>query len=227
MDKSVIEAMAKWPNVPHVYGWLSLNERGQWRLHPAGDALRGDLASPGEAIGSAPILAFIGRNYVCDESGQWFFQNGPQRVYVRLDAAPFILRTEPGGQGQAALLTHTGLPAVPVRDWLLADDGRLYAWTPAGPGLMQGHDIEAVLGALRTLDDTPVLDALDPSSLPADPLPLAASHLAGSAGVNDTDAPARDGALLHFCAAGEVEKRLGFIRHPRPSAARADIDSGH
>ena len=28
MDESVIRALAKWPNVPAVYGWLSLSRRG-------------------------------------------------------------------------------------------------------------------------------------------------------------------------------------------------------
>jgi hypothetical protein len=31
---------------------------------------------------------FIQRNYDHDAQGQWFFQNGPQRVYVELEATP-------------------------------------------------------------------------------------------------------------------------------------------
>src|SRR3546814_3203944 len=102
--------MARWPNVPDVFGWLSLSERGQWRLHPQGDALQPAQADPsrqppkagpgpksapgaGEKIGSPAITAFIDRNYTCDAHGRWYFQNGPQRVFVRLDAAPYILRT--------------------------------------------------------------------------------------------------------------------------------------
>ena len=27
MDDAVVRAMARWPNVPHVYGWLSLDQR--------------------------------------------------------------------------------------------------------------------------------------------------------------------------------------------------------
>ncbi|XOT98625.1 DUF2946 family protein, partial [Alcaligenes pakistanensis] len=34
---------------------------------------------------------FFNRNYQADEKGRWFIQNGPQRVYVRLDAAPLIV----------------------------------------------------------------------------------------------------------------------------------------
>src|SRR3546814_12269321 len=46
MDENVIAAMARWPDVPDVFGWLSLTERGQWRLHPQGAALL-PVGSPG------------------------------------------------------------------------------------------------------------------------------------------------------------------------------------
>ena len=36
------------------------------------------------------LREFIHRNYAADERGAWFFQNGPQRVYVELEAAPFV-----------------------------------------------------------------------------------------------------------------------------------------
>src|SRR3546814_16941226 len=87
MDEQVSAAMARWPDVPDVYGWLSLSERGEWRLHPQGDALLpqhcapGACCSPGEAISSTTILQFMNRNYAVDDAGQWYFQNGQQRVY--------------------------------------------------------------------------------------------------------------------------------------------------
>lgn len=79
MDETVLAAMARWPDVPHVYGWLSLTARGQWRMR-------------GEPIANAAIRDFIGRNYGCDEDGRWFFQNGPQRVYVTLELTPWVYR---------------------------------------------------------------------------------------------------------------------------------------
>ena len=76
MDPSVLSAIRKWPDVPDVFGWLSLDLRGNWRL-------KGDvIANPG-------ICEFIGRNYAADPHGRWFFQNGPQRVFVSLAYAPF------------------------------------------------------------------------------------------------------------------------------------------
>ncbi|MEG1326098.1 MAG: DUF2946 family protein, partial [Janthinobacterium sp.] len=32
MDDLVKQALAKWPNVPHCYGWLGLDARGHWRM---------------------------------------------------------------------------------------------------------------------------------------------------------------------------------------------------
>lgn len=148
MDEQVTAAMARWPDVPAVYGWLSLTESGQWRLHPAGDALRHPRSS-GESITSPQILAFIDRNYAADEHGQWYFQNGPQRVYLRLDAAPFIVQTvlDPAS-GRLRLRTHTGLDIRRLTALYLDEHGRLYAATDRGAALVAGRDIPALLDAL-------------------------------------------------------------------------------
>ncbi|MFC4273689.1 DUF2946 family protein [Achromobacter aloeverae] len=159
MDDAVLAAIKRWPDVPAVSGWLSLDERGRWRLHPNGDA---DQGGPGEGIGSDAILGFIDRNYARDDDGRWFFQNGPQRVYVRLDAAPYILRVGADGAG---LQTHTGLAVRRVAAWWLDEDGRLYADTDAGPGMVAGRDMPRVLDALVLEDGSPALDSL--AALPA------------------------------------------------------------
>ena len=39
----------------------------------------------------AAFADFIARNYEADEHGRWFFQNGPQRVFVDLELAPLVL----------------------------------------------------------------------------------------------------------------------------------------
>ena len=108
MDEQVIKAMARWPNVPAVYGWLRLDRRGKWHLVdrnvPGFDETRDGAGSP---ITSPPILEFIERNYTHDEAGRWFWQNGPQRVYVDIEAEPLVLRVL--GQGDAVrFVTHTG-----------------------------------------------------------------------------------------------------------------------
>lgn len=154
MDQSVKDALARWPNVPAVHGWLSLDARGRWRLHPQGQAADG---GPGEPITNTQILEFINRNYEHDEAGRWFFQNGPQRVFVRLDAAPHVLRLADDSQ---ALVTHTNAAVESVSGWWLDDAGQLYAMTPLGGGVILDRDLQPLLEQMSTADGAPLLDAL-------------------------------------------------------------------
>lgn len=194
MDQAVKDAIARWPDVPAVCGWLSLDERGRWRLHPQGDAAAG---GPGEPITNTQILAFMDRNYAGDDQGRWYFQNGPQRVYVRLDAAPYILRRADSGPG---LQTHNGLDAGQVSAWWLDDTGRLYAVTDAGPGMIVDRDLGTLLDLLHTVDGVPLLDALE--SLEAGREPRVRLPGAPSA------------APLRQAARGEMPARLGFCALP-------------
>lgn len=154
MDQSVKDALARWPDVPAVYGWLSLDARGRWRLHPQGLAAAG---GPGESIANTQILEFINRNYEHDEAGRWFFQNGPQRVFLRLDAAPYVLRLSDDNSG---LLTHTNVAIDSVDGWKLDDAGQLYALTPLGAGIVLDRDLPPLLEKMTTADGAPLLDAL-------------------------------------------------------------------
>ncbi|MBB1596227.1 DUF2946 family protein [Achromobacter sp. UMC46] len=154
MDQSVKDAIARWPDVPAVFGWLSLDGRGRWRLHPQGLATQG---GEGESITNTQILEFINRNYGHDDAGRWFFQNGPQRVFLRLDAAPFVLRLSDDNR---RLLTHTNAPVESVSGWWLDDAGQLYAMTPAGGGIVLDRDLPALLEKLVPGHGASLLDAL-------------------------------------------------------------------
>ncbi len=55
---------------------------------------------PGDVIKHAALNAFIARNYASDTEGRYFFQNGPQRVYVSLDATPWVVRMMPTGNAE-------------------------------------------------------------------------------------------------------------------------------
>jgi hypothetical protein len=231
MDDTVLAAMARWPHVPDVFGWLSLSARGQWRLHPAGDAMPAHASAPGaraawpdgEAIGSPAIAGFIDRNYGHDAAGRWFFQNGPQRVFVRLDAAPYILRTTGSG---TALRTHNGLDIRQVASWVLDDLGRLFATTDIGPGMVAGRDLPGLAEALRTTRGETLADALarDASVTGNSDTPQAVQSLdILPVDVSRTDA-APDGARapdaartapLRFSTAGGIAATLGFVRFPR------------
>jgi len=81
MDDIVARSLAKWPNVPAVYGWLELDRRGNWLIK-------------GERIANRALREFIARNYEADEDGRWFFQNGPQRVFVKLAYTPLVVHHE-------------------------------------------------------------------------------------------------------------------------------------
>jgi hypothetical protein len=163
MDQSVLDAQIRWPDVPAAYGWLSLSARGEWRLHPLGDAHSGGL---GEGISNVQILSFIGRNYMAEPSGEWFFQNGPQRVYVRLDAAPFVLHLDPKA---GTLTSHNGKTVQSVTQWLLDDDGQLYAQTDLGPARIDDRDLGLVAERLIASDSRSLLEVLEQSDLTQTP----------------------------------------------------------
>ena len=92
MDEQVLRSLIKWPNVPHCFGWLALDRRGQWRMR---DEFAQANNLPGNAIQHTALNEFIARNYACDTKGRYFFQNGPQRVFITLDATPWIVRIIP------------------------------------------------------------------------------------------------------------------------------------
>jgi hypothetical protein len=133
MDDLVLAALAKWPNVPAVYGWLALTARGEWRLR-------------NERIDNAAIRAFISRNYAVDDAGRAYFQNGPQRVYVDLERTPWIFRVGQDGR----LSAHTGAQPGSIRAAALLDDGSLVLDTDLGPGSIDDRDAAY---ALRVITD--------------------------------------------------------------------------
>jgi len=149
MDDIVKQAMAKWPNVPHCYGWLGLDARGNWYLRDdQAQALGGFTSGLPDAKGSMlrheKLIDFIQRNYEDDAQGRWFFQNGPQRVYVELEASPWIWRVAEDG----TVTSHTGQAAQPRR--ILADEvGRVFIETDMGLGLVHTQDMGAVADAVE------------------------------------------------------------------------------
>ena len=149
MDDLVLQAMARWPDVPAVHGWLRLDRRGHWMLVDRGqpgfdEALHG----LGSEITSPQIVDFICRNYMGDDEGRWFWQNGPQRVFVDLDVAPLVLRVL-GEGGQARLVAHTGAPVGRVDAAWSSPEGELILETDLGPGAI--HDLD--LAALELSDN--------------------------------------------------------------------------
>ena len=149
MDDIVKQAMAKWPNVPHCYGWLGLDARGDWYLRDEAAQAQGAFASgapgaKGSLLQHDKLIEFIHRNYDRDAEGQWFFQNGPQRVFVELQAAPWVWRVADDG----AVTSRTGAPAQ-VREALVDESGRVFLLTDRGLGLVHTQDMGIVADALE------------------------------------------------------------------------------
>lgn len=137
MDDIVKQALAKWPNVPDCYGWLGLDARGRWFMRDDAAQASGDFPqSRGSWLRHEKLIDFIGRNYESDDDGRWFFQNGPQRVYVELECTPWVWQVLPDYR----LQSHTGLQTS-AGECLLDEEGRLYIASPQGLGLVHSQDM--------------------------------------------------------------------------------------
>lgn len=128
MDPAVQRSLAKWPGVPAVYGWLALDRRGNWLM-------REPDTGAFSRIANAALRDFIGRNYAADPSGCWYFQNGPQRVFVKLAYTPLVIRAEGG-----VLIDHCGDP-VRVQAMFVDDEGSLLVQGQRGIGVLDDRDL--------------------------------------------------------------------------------------
>jgi hypothetical protein len=150
MDDLVRQAMAKWPHVPDCYGWLGLDARGHWYMRDDGAQAQGSFAggqpgAKGSRLQHEKLIAFIDRNYAADAQGQWYFQNGPQRVFVELEVTPWVWRVGVHGDVQS----HTRQPAEVVQA-VTDERGWLYLHTNVGFGVV--HTLDVGLAA-QVLED--------------------------------------------------------------------------
>ena len=176
MDDIVKQALAKWPNVPDCFGWLGLDARGNWYMRddraqaagpfsaqaaapPASALAGGTLQSKGSMLKHEKLIDFIQRNYESDATGRWFFQNGPQKVYVELEATPWIWRIgrglspgsnlgPDGGLDVFEVTAHDGR-AAQVQRCVLDELGRVYLATDIGFGLVHTQDVALAADAVE------------------------------------------------------------------------------
>ena len=216
MDEIVRAAMRKWPQVPHCYGWLALDARGQWRMRDAACQAAG---AAGDVIAHTGLRQFISRNYLCTDAGAWYFQNGPQRVYVDLEDTPYLLRFDPAAA--LAWHVHTGA-AAEVRHWHYSPCGHLYA-TVVVEGLttvarLDDRDLQAWLVA--SVDrhgcriDESFFDAL--VAAPAHDTPEDVPRHDAAAVVTATAHGSACRAITRIDP-DDVPARGGFVRRPRPA----------
>ena len=195
MDEAVIRAMAKWPNVPGVRGWLSLDRRGVWRLK-------------GEPIPNRAVVDFIARNYSSDARGRWFFQNGPQRVFVDLAYTPWVYSLD----GRGALVTHTGRECGVVEGAWIDEAGAMILVGEPGPGLVDDRDLMTFSERLVDEHGRPAEDD------------LVAAFVASAPGAEPEIRLAHGGARVRVgrIHSGEVAASLGFEPQPMEDAPAAD-----
>jgi hypothetical protein len=191
--------MAKWPNVPAVYGWLTLDRRGNWLLK-------------GERIENPAIVDFIGRNYERDAQGRWFFQNGAQRVYVELQYTPIVYRVVSALGAPLLLEGHDGRRASGISGAWMDDNGDLLVETEHGLGLVLDRDLENVVPALTDEHGNPLpeddLDEITERLQQGRQAPLWLKY----ADANVSVTPIR---------ANEVARRFDFVTTPSPAAGEA------
>jgi len=195
MDRIVLRSMLKWPNVPAVYGWLRLDRRGGWLIKTMADRF--------ERIANPALADFIGRNYAADAEGRWYFQNGPQRVFVALDYTPWVYRLDDVG---GAFLAHTGAAPRAPEAAFLDDAGALLLETEMGIGVLLDRDLPAVLE--RLADDR---------------------GLAVERRLEEVAQGGEARLMLHgrtlavgFIRAGDVPRRFGFVARPAPRAGEPE-----
>jgi hypothetical protein len=193
VDDIVIRAMGKWPDVPNVYGWLQLDRRGNWLIK-------------GDRIANAGVRAFIGRNYAADERGRWFFQNGPQRVFVTLEYTPFVVHT--AGDASMALETHIGRSIAKISGAWVDETGSLLLRWSTGLGVLNDRDLVAVSGLFTDLHGKPISDAVLARAFDAE----ARRH---ATGVYVDYAGSR--VPIGRIQAGEVAQKFGFDPTPKPA----------
>ncbi len=152
MDDIVKAALKKWPNVPDCYGWLALDARGDWYMRDDRTQAAGPFPQvKGSRINHDKLKEFIHRNYDHDAQGAWFFQNGPQRVYVELEAAPLVWgvrKVDEGGAVRFEVEAHTGQPAGAIKSAWLDESGRLFLDTDLGLGVVKSMDMDAAADAV-------------------------------------------------------------------------------
>ena len=152
MDDIVKAALKKWPNVPHCLGWLALDARGDWYMRDDRVQRAGPFPQvKGSRIRHDKLVEFIARNYERDAQGCWFFQNGPQRVYVELEAAPLVWRLQWRADvlHVASHVGHTQPDAAAAEAWL-DEHGRLFLAAEAGFGIVHTQDMNDAARAVES-----------------------------------------------------------------------------
>ena len=114
------------------------------RTQALGSFGSGVPGTKGSMLKHEKLIDFIERNYSVDAQGCWYFQNGPQRVYVELEATPFIWRVDEQGAIFSSARQTTTLVQV-----YTDERGWPYLQTALGFGLVHTQDVASLAQALE------------------------------------------------------------------------------
>jgi hypothetical protein len=148
----------------------------------------------GERVTHRGLIEFINRQYGCDESGCWFLQNGPQRVFVTLAYTPWVFRRDGD-----AFVSHTGTAAGDIKAVHLDEEGSILLETELGIGLLDDRDLATFLAECH-----------DGSGQPASDEALAALMETATGDIRWQNRP------LQSIATVDAKKRFNFKPHPQP-----------
>ena len=202
MDDIVIPAMAKWPNVPAVYGWLGLDRRGTWLIK-------------GERVSNSMVADFISRNYEHDAAGRWFFQNGPQRVFAALDYTPLVYHIpwDPAPGAPLRIEAHTGRKVTRVDGAWIDDTGIVLIATEHGPGMVDDRDLERLL---------PCCTDERGAALTEDAIAAAIERLQHGGTARLRFRYRDDSVPVLAIATRDVPVKFGFVQRPVPAAGQEE-----
>jgi hypothetical protein len=157
----------------------------------------------GDKILHPTMRAYIARNYAQDKRGCWFFQNGPQRVYVKLFSTPYVAHSDPV-QG---FVLHTGEPISLLDSAWITEEGQLILVGNEKVAQVDDRDMAGFLPLFRIngepVDDERLLDWLvDPNDQARLTMETASRRVP-----------------VQRIASKDIASHFGFVRDPQPEIA--------
>ena len=155
MDSVIDAALQKWPQAPNCYGWLNFDRRGEWRIQ---NEYAQQHKLPGDLITHQGLKSYIEAHLAHDIHGHYFFQNGPQRVFINFSYCPWVIRFYPLQEGHWQLRTTLGQVIQPLACFLdehgqimfeadfssqmVNEEGVFLTTIVRSIGLLHDHDLE-------------------------------------------------------------------------------------
>jgi hypothetical protein len=149
-----------------------------------------------------------------DTQGRWFFQNGPQRVFVDLEYTPFVYRALNASDQPFKIEAHTGSPVAALRGAWIDEQGALLLETEHGIGVLNDRDLDSTLPAL--------IDA-NGGALPEDAIEDVMALLQEGSVAPVWLKLGEQNVKVEPIRSREVPARFGYIAHPAEPAPQEPV----